>query len=163
MSKGNFSDNCSQSPCPWNEPLFTHSSTGDPPTPAGSFGSVSCWVTAPFFWVLVQAKFCFCPPRLESLFPSVLWKSCNQILLAFKVRFSGDSQPLCWVWVPRLGSLAWGSELSKQWESFFGIIVLQFAGHSPGGYGIWLHHICAPPAIVLQLLLCLWTWGIFFW
>ena len=28
-----------------------------------------------------------------SLFPPVLWKSCNQISLAFKVRFPGDSQP----------------------------------------------------------------------
>ena len=27
--------------------------------------------------------------RLESLFPSVLWKSCKQIPLAFKARFPG--------------------------------------------------------------------------
>ena len=150
MSKGTFSDNSSQSPCPCSESLLTHSSTGDPPTPAGTFGSVSCWVTAPFFfffWVLVQAKLCLCPPRLESLFTPVLWKSCNQILLAFKVRFFGDSKSLCWV--PRLGSLTWGTELSKQWENFFGIIVLQFAGYSPGGYGIWLHHMYVPPTILL--------------
>ena len=159
MSKGNFSDNCSQSPIPEMSPC-------SPIHPQETLQHqhvvlvVSCWVTAPFFWVLVQAKFCLCPPRLEFL---VLWKSCNQILLAFKVRLSGDSQPLCWVQVPRLGSLACGSELSKQWESFFGIMVIQFAGHSPGRYGIWLHYICAPPAILLQLLLCLWTWGIFFW
>ena len=30
------------------EPLATHSSTGDPPALAGSFGSVSYGVTAPF-------------------------------------------------------------------------------------------------------------------
>ena len=29
-----------------------------PPTLAGSFGSVSCRVTAPFLWVLVCTKFC---------------------------------------------------------------------------------------------------------
>ena len=59
---------------------------------------------------------------------------CYQIPLTFKVRFSGDSKSLCWV--TSLGRLTWGSELSKQWENFFGIIVLQFAGHSPGGYRI---------------------------
>ena len=95
---------------------------------------VSCGVTAPFLWVLVCANFCLCPPRLESLFPQVLWKSYNQIPLAFKVRFPGDSQSLCQI--PRLGSLMWGSEPSQQWENFFGIIVLQFVGHPPSRYGI---------------------------
>ena len=38
----------------------------------------------------------------ESLFSPVLWKFCNQIPLSFKVRFSGDSQFLCWI--PRLES-----------------------------------------------------------
>ena len=33
------------------------------------------------------ARFCLYPPRLESLCPPVLWKSCNQIPVAFKVRF----------------------------------------------------------------------------
>ena len=34
---------------------------------------------------------CLFPPKLESLFPLVLLKPCNQIPLAFKVRFPGDS------------------------------------------------------------------------
>ena len=98
-------------------PLPSHISTGDPPTLVGGFGSVSYGVTAPFLWVLVHAKFCLCPPSLESLFPSVLWKTYNQIPLAFKVRFPGDSQSICRI--SRLGSLAWGSESSQQWENFF--------------------------------------------
>ena len=69
-------------------------STGDSPILAGGFGSVSCGVIALFLWVLVQARVCLCPPRLGSLFPPVLWKSYNQIPLAFKVIFSGDSQSL---------------------------------------------------------------------
>ena len=105
---------------PCGEPLLTHASTAGPSTIAGCFGSVSCGVTAPFFWVLVQARFCFCPPRLESLFSPVLWKSYNQILLVFKVRFPGDPQSLCWI--PRLGSLIWCSEPSQRWENFFGIM-----------------------------------------
>ena len=48
--------------------------------------SVSCGVTAPFRWVLVHTRYSLCPPQ-ESLFPSVLWKFCDQILLSFKVRF----------------------------------------------------------------------------
>ena len=40
----------------------------------------------------------------ESVFP-VLWKYCNQIPLASKVKFPGDSQSLCHI--PRLGNLLW--------------------------------------------------------
>ena len=69
MPRGNF-----QLPHLFGEPLLTHVSTGGPPTEACSFGSVSCGVTASLLWVLVDAKFYLCPPRLESLFPSVLQK-----------------------------------------------------------------------------------------
>ena len=102
-------------PRPCGEPLPTHASTGDPPTLAGSFGSALCWVTAPFLWVLVCARFCSCLPSLESLSPPVLWKSCNQIPLIFKSRFPRDSQSLCQI--PRLGSLRCGPEPSQQWRT----------------------------------------------
>ena len=104
--------------------------------------------------------FVLCLLRLESLFPSDLWKSYKQILLAFKVRLPGDSQSLCWM--PRLESLMWGSEPSQQWERFFAITVLQFVGYPPGRYEIWFYPVCAPPTIFLWLL-CFWTWDIFFW
>ena len=78
---------------------------------AGRLGSISCGVSAPFFWVLVYAWFCLCPPSLESLFPLVLWKSCNQIPLGFKVRFPGDPQarkPDVRFWTfTALGELLW--------------------------------------------------------
>jgi len=85
----------------------------------------------------------------------------NQIPLAIDTRFPGDSQSLCWI--PRLEGLTWGSEPSQKYENFFGIIVLQSVGHSPGGYGIWIFCDCAPPTILLWLFLCLWTCIIFFW
>ena len=68
---------------------------------------------APFLWVLVHTRFCLCAgsPSLESLFPTDLWKFCNQILLGFKISVSGNSQTLSWVC--RLGSLTWGSEPSQ--------------------------------------------------
>ena len=45
----------------------------------------------------------------ESVSP-VLWKFCNQIPLASKIKFPGGSQSLCWI--PRLGNLLWVLELS---------------------------------------------------
>ena len=74
-------------------------------------------VTAPLLWVLVHTKFRLCPLLLESLLPPVLWKTYNQIPLALKARFPGDSQFLCWI--PRLRILTWGSEPSQQYENFF--------------------------------------------
>ena len=45
---------------------------------------------------------------LESV-SQVLWKLCNQIPLASKVKFSGDSQSLCQI--SRLGNMLWVLEL----------------------------------------------------
>ena len=36
----------------------------------GKSKSVSCWSTAPFFWVLVHTRFCLCPTRVY--FPSLV-------------------------------------------------------------------------------------------
>ena len=43
------------------------------------------WGHCSFPWVPMCTLLCVCPPRVESLFPPVLSKSCNQIPLAFKV------------------------------------------------------------------------------
>ena len=107
----------------------------------------------------MHTLFCVCPPRVESLFPPVLSKSCNQIPLPFKVWFSGNSSSRCQT--PRLGSLTWGSEPSLQWVDFCGITVPQFVSHPPSHYGIWFYCNCAPPTLSLRLLLCLWMRGIF--
>ena len=151
---------CCQCPCPCGEPQLPPASAGDPPTLADRSGSVSYGVTATSPWVLICTLFCVCPPRVEPLFPPVLSNSCNQILLAFKVWFSGNSSSHCQT--PRLGSLTWGSEPLLQWVDFSGIIVLQFVIRPPSGYGIWFYCDCAPPTISFWLLLCLWMWGIFF-
>ena len=151
---------CCRCPCPHGEPQPPPASAGDPPTLAGTSGSVSYAVTAPFLWVLMCTLLCACLPRVDSLFPPVLSKSCNQILLVFKVWFSGNSSSRCRT--PSLGSLTWGSEPSLQWVDFCGIIVLQFVSHPPNSYGIWFFCDCAPSTISLWHLLCLWMWGIIF-
>ena len=76
-----------QCPCPCGDSLLTHASTGGPPTLAGSFGSVSYRVTVPLLRVLVHAKFCLCPPRLEFLLSSVFWNSYNRIPLTLLAIF----------------------------------------------------------------------------
>ena len=52
---------------------------------------------------LGMCKVLFVPSKYGVCFPPVLWKSYNQILLAFKARFPGDPQSLCQV--PGLGGL----------------------------------------------------------
>ena len=103
---------------------------------------------------------CVCSPRVESLFPPVLPKSCNQFPVAFKVWFSRNSSSRCRT--PRLGSLTWGSEPSLQWVDFCGISVLQSVSHPPSSYGIWFYCDCAPPTVSLWLLFCLWMWVFLF-
>ena len=108
----------------------------------------------------MRTLLCVCPPRVESLFPPVLSKSCNQIPLAFKVWFSRNSSSHCRT--PRLGSLTLGSEPSLQWVDFCDISVLQFVSHPRSSYGIWFYCDCTPLTISLWLFFSLWMWGILF-
>ena len=71
-------------------------------------------------------KVLFGPSRPKSVSP-VLWKFYNQIPLASKVKFPGDSSSL--YRISRVGNLLWVLELSKQCGNFFGIIVLPFMGY----------------------------------
>ena len=83
--------------------------TPPPQTHAGRSDSVSRGATAPFSWVLVHTGF-VC--ALQEAVSPVLCKFCNQIPLAFKVKFPGGPQPLCQI--PTLGNLLWALELSQQ-------------------------------------------------
>ena len=103
--------------------MSTHAYTGDSWTLTGKSGLVSCGVTTPFFWVLMHTGFV---SNLQESVSPVLWKFCNQIPLAFKVKFSRGSQSLCQI--TRLGNLFWVLELSQQCKNFFGITVCQFVG-----------------------------------
>ena len=87
-------------------------------------------------------RLCVSPPRVESLFPPVLLKSCNQIPLAFKVWLSRDSSSHCRTL--RLGNLTWGSETSLQWVDFCGIIVTSFWVTHPEVMGFGFIMIALP-------------------
>ena len=70
----------------------TYAPTGDSWTLTDKCGSVSCGVTAPFSGSWCAQDF-VC--ALQKSVSPVLWKFCNQILLAFEVKFPGGSQFLC--------------------------------------------------------------------
>ena len=97
---------------------------------------------------------------LCALFKSGVSVCHSQTPLAFQARFSGGSSSCCLT--PRLGSLTWGPGVLLLWENFCGIIIFQFVVCPPGGYGICFYRDCAPPIVLLWLLLCLWMEGIFF-
>ena len=78
----------------------------------------------------------------KSLFP----QSCgSSVIKAFKVKFPGGSQFLCWI--PRLGNLLWALEVLQQCENFFYIVVLQSVGHLVRGSMVELR---SPPPRVLM-------------
>ena len=78
----------------------------------------------------------------KSLFP----QSCgSSVIKAFKVKFPGGSQFLCWI--PRLGNLLWTLEVLQQCENFFYIVVLQSVGHLVRGSMVELR---SPPPRVLM-------------
>ena len=58
---------CTQCSWPCSRPQLINTFTGDSWILTGKFGSGSCGVTCPFFWVLVRTGFvcvCVCPPRV---------------------------------------------------------------------------------------------------
>ena len=84
IPKGTFLDSCCQFPSPAVSPCR-------PTPPQETLQHYQFWFsfhrfTAPFLMSLGAHRSFFCPPSLESLLPPVLWKSCNHILLGFKVR-----------------------------------------------------------------------------
>ena len=109
-------------------------STGDPPTLAGGFGSLSCGVTAPLLWVLVYVRFCLCPPRLESLFPP----SPVKVLLSNPTGLQGQ---IPWGFLIPLSDLQAGNpDVGFRTFTTVGELVWYYCspvyGRPPGEYGI---------------------------
>ena len=73
LQKVPFMHCCTQCALPRCRPPLTHASSEDSWTLMGKSGSVSCGVTAPFSWILVQISFCLCPPRVTSLVLCKFW------------------------------------------------------------------------------------------
>ena len=69
----------SQCPQPCSRPPLTHASAGDSWTLPGKSGSVSCEVAAPFSWVLVNTRFCLCPPKFYFPIQCKFWQLCGGV------------------------------------------------------------------------------------
>ena len=116
-------------------------------------GSVSCGVTAPFPWVLVHTSFCLCPPRVEPLFPLPCGSPVIESYWPWKLDSLENPNPFA-------GSLGWEAwhEAQNLHKSEGTSLVLLFSR-------LWFIHLAGMRfdfIMVIQLLLCLWTWGIFF-
>ena len=109
--------------------------------------------------VLVWTRFCARLLRVKSLFPPILWSSCNQALLAFKAKCSGGSSSR--TPGPRaVGGLMWGSELSLLWEILWNIIILQFVAVPRGGGGhIEFDYIVSLPLLLVLLWFLLYVFS----
>ena len=123
-------------PCAW--PLPTHTSPGEP-HPSRWFRFSLLWSCCSFPLGLGVCVVWFVPSKTGVSVPPVLWKSCNQIPLAFHARFPRDFQSLCQIQAGKpdvkFTAFTRGGNLNK-WEDFFGVIVLQFVGHLHCQYGI---------------------------
>ena len=96
-------------------------------------------------------------PRVELLFSSALWNSCDETLLAFSarslrvppliVRFSG--------WRADVGLRTFTYVEEFPWYNYFPVCSLPFNGY------IWFYSDGFPPTACLWLLICLWVFIIF--
>ena len=158
-------------PQPCSRPLLTHTSSRDAWTLIGKSGSVSCGVTAPFSWVLVHTRFCLCLPRV--CFQSCVNSGSSMVELmatsskrAYAVprstapRVPAPAAVHAYLYLLRRHS---NTVLS---QSLWGIWVL---AHTRFVWALWAplvgmgfdsKCVFTPPIILLELLLCPWTWGI---
>ena len=147
-------------PRPCGEHLLTHTSRRDTPTLVGSFGSVLCGVPASFLWVMVHARFCLYPSRLESLFPPILWyflviKSC------WPSKSDSRGIPSSLVGFP--GWETWHGVQNIHSGGRTSLVLFSPACESPTRQ-IWdliISWFC--PSNLLPMVLFLWTCSIFFW
>ena len=131
-------------------PLMTHTSTGDPPTLAGRYGSVSSGGTGPFCWVLVHTSFVCALEEWSLWFPqscgSPVIKSCwpsGSGFLGIPSPFPGSSGWKAWCGAQNLHNCGRTSLVSL----FSSLWVI----HSQPGYGIWFYHDCTPAMIAISL------------
>ena len=120
--------------CPHSDQQSTLAFWGHPPrTTCRSV--LDFYGVSALLWDPVQMKPCVHPPRVRSLFPLFLWKSCTQASLAFKTKCSRGSSSQCQT-PPSLGKLMWGPELSHLWVILCDIVIFRSVVFPPGGYGI---------------------------
>ena len=102
-------------PIPVGGPLPALATTGDPPTLAGSFGSVVCGVTAPSLWVLAHRRFWLCLQDCSLCFP----QCCGSPVIKF-----------CWPSRPDSLGIPSPFVRSLGWEARHGVLNFQNSGNA---------------------------------
>ena len=156
-----------QCPQPCIRPLLTHTSARDSWTLTSKSGSVSCGVSAPFFWVLLRTKFCLCLTRV--CFPVLckfwqLYGGVNGNLLQeglCRTKVCCTQSP-CPCGSPLLTRTSTGATQTQFCLSLCGISGFVWARFV---WALWVFLVdmgfdsrCsfAPPTILLEFLLCSW-------
>ena len=126
LQKAPCMDCYTQCPQPCSRPLPTHASTADSWTLLGKSGSVSCGVSAPFFWVLVCTRFCLCLPRVCFIVLCKFWWFCggvNRDLLheGFYHNQVCGTQSLCPCSSPMLTHTSTGDTQAHFFLSLYGV------------------------------------------
>ena len=145
----------------------THGSALDSWTLLGKSGSVSCGVTAPFSWVLVHARYCVCPPRVN--FPGLckfcqlcgevngdLSKRANAIPMFPAPRAPVPVAVHCWHIPPQEMLTVLSQSLCGPWVLVCTMFVWAVWA-SLAGMGFDSKRKFSPPTILLVLLLCPWA------
>ena len=160
-----------QCPQPCSKPPLTHASTRDSWTLTGKSGSVACGVTAAFSWVLLCTRFCLCPPRVHFPVLCKVWWLCDGV--------NGDllQEDLCHTQVfcthspfPRSCPLMTHTSSGDTKHSSVSASVGSLGPDAHryiwvlwkflAGMGFDSKHNLSPSTILVELLLCPWTWDI---
>ena len=151
---------------------LTHTSTRDSWALMGKSGSVSWRVTAPFSWVLVHARFCVCVS--QSLFPRycVTFGGSMVVLMATS---SKRAYATCRSVASRAPAPAaghcWPVSLQETLKHSSGSVFVASLVRTSFFWALWASLMgmgfdskCdfVRPPILLVLLPCPWTWGVFF-
>ena len=165
---------CTQCLQPCSRPLPSQTSAGDSWTLIGKSGSVSCWVTAPFSWVLVLPSFvcvCVCLPRV--CFQSCVSSGSSMVGLmaasskrAYAIpRSTAPRAPApvtvrCWP-IPLQETLKHSSvsvSLGSLGPGAHNVCLSPLS--VSGKYGAWFYTLFHPSNHLAGASLCPWMWGI---
>ena len=148
--EGASKNGCCQCLCPQGELRFPPASLWGSQDLQSGLTQAAVKLLLP--WILACVRVCVPPSGVESLFPTAFWDSRKEVLLAFKAKRCGGLFFRCW-WAHR------GAQNSVLWENLCNVIILQFVGCPPRGYGTRLHHDSATSSHSLEFLFYVWNCG----
>ena len=126
---------------------------GDHPRPAGRSGPGSYEVTVFALGPVVHKTLCVSSKSGVSVSPipvELLWSRPTGLQRQMPLGLFIQTPQ---TWEPGVGLRTLSPMGELLWYNYSPVCELP----TPGGYGVWLYHECAPPTILLWFLFCLWT------